>query len=127
MRAFLDFMDPLDGLLPFLGNATLGLCALGAVLMLCHAWFYYRSRDVLGRRLRDVFLTDAFRFVTTALFGVFSAIGVKEPGDYVPLYMLRLLAIFGSLWAAWKLFRHYAVLKQAALDAENGKDHDSRD
>ena len=68
--------------------------------------FFFRSKRLLAGHLSKVFLTDAIIYFVTIGFGIFSWVGLPT-ADYAILYVLRLIAFAGNIWASWRLFKLY--------------------
>jgi hypothetical protein len=91
------------------GWITLAITAGGVSVMAAHVWFFRNTKNVLGRHLRAVFLTDVLVYTVTAAFGIFLLLDL-DIEHYLPLQPLRIAAFLANIWAAVRLYRHYMTL-----------------
>jgi hypothetical protein len=88
---------------------------LGFVVAMTHANFYIKSTRTLSRRLKWVFLSDAFIYLITGVFG-FWAVFQGDIVSAISYQLIRIPILLLNIVAGVKLYLTYNLIAKQKND-----------
>lgn len=90
----------------FLGIGILLISVVGLYVSWKHISFLKPTREIIGIRLRHIFIADFFIYVSSCIIGLFSLMNIHGPAAWMGIVLVP-IAITLQLIASYRMYKYY--------------------